>query len=593
MSAPTHRTVEGIKQDWHDMIESGELSLGEPCNPHTLTRYTIKEGALHKEESVVYGRKISLQSLREKLLHKHEPYVHLHTDEDISHMNKADLLQIFEARKLRLPEAISEEALKAELMKHERTRTIGLWHDHSTILGQGYILVTAKVFYKWRLIVDMSSPEGRSINDGIPPELTSLSYISIQDVIRQIIKLGPGTFLAKLDIKSAYHIIPVHPADHHLLGLAWEGKLYVDATLPFGLRSAPKIFNAVADALQWILESHGIPLILHYLDDFITLGPPGSDQCAINCHITSTICELLGVPLAQEKCEGPCTCLHYLGFELDTVKMEVRLPKVKLDHLLHLLSQWKNRKVCTKQDLDSLIGQLQHASAVVKPGHSFLRRMIILSKSKHAAAHPLRLNKDFRADLAWWTLFISQWNGITLMSALGLENPSHTITSDASGSWGCEGFYSTHWFQLQWNSIAMSKSIAVKEFIPIILACLLWGNQWKGSYVQCQCDNEAVVAIIQSRYSRDDDLMHLLRCLFFIEASSGFNLIAQHIPGSNNTLADNLSRNLLPSFLSKAPQMDPSPMHIPIEATNLLLTHQSDWLSKTWISMFNSTLNRV
>ena len=54
--------------------------------------------------------------------------------------------------------------------------------------------------------------------------------------------------------------------------MMWRDKLYVDTALPFGLRSAPKIFNAVADALQWIMERNGVPELLHYLDDFESLG---------------------------------------------------------------------------------------------------------------------------------------------------------------------------------------------------------------------------------------------------------------------------------------------------------------------------------
>ena len=64
--------------------------------------------------------------------------------------------------------------------------------------------------------------------------------------------------MAKLDIESAYRIVPVHPDDRHLLGMRWRGETYVDTVLPFGLRSAPKIFNALADALQWICHFHGI-----------------------------------------------------------------------------------------------------------------------------------------------------------------------------------------------------------------------------------------------------------------------------------------------------------------------------------------------
>ena len=145
--------------------------------------------------------------------------------------------------------------------------------------------------------------------------------------------MGPGTLLAKIDIKSAYRIIQVHPADRHLLGMSWKGGIYVDTALPFGLRSAPKIFNAIADTLEWILQQHGVSQLWHYLDDYITAGAAGSDECHQNCQIITSMCELLGVPLASEKCEGPQTCLEYLGFELDTIKGEIRLPEEKLQRL--------------------------------------------------------------------------------------------------------------------------------------------------------------------------------------------------------------------------------------------------------------------
>jgi hypothetical protein len=60
--------------------------------------------------------------------------------------------------------------------------------------------------------------------------------------------------MAKIDIKSAYRTIPVHPDDRALLGMVWNGQLFIDTTLPFGLRSAPIIFTAVADAAEWAIR---------------------------------------------------------------------------------------------------------------------------------------------------------------------------------------------------------------------------------------------------------------------------------------------------------------------------------------------------
>ena len=127
---------------------------------------------------------------------------------------------------------------------------------------------------KWRLIVDLSSPEGKSVNGGIEPELCSLQYLRLDDVVERIASVGQGALLAKMDIESAYRMVPVHPGDRPLLGMQWKGEIFFDTRLPFGLRSAPKIFSVVADALQWSFQRGGVTWVEHYLDDFITMGHP-------------------------------------------------------------------------------------------------------------------------------------------------------------------------------------------------------------------------------------------------------------------------------------------------------------------------------
>ena len=102
----------------------------------------------------------------------------------------------------------------------------------------------------WRLILDLSHPSGFSVNDGIPRELCTLKYPTIEDAISRIMAYGKGALLAKIDIKHAFRNIPVHPHDRPLLGMEWGVQTLIDTVLPFGLRSAPKIFSAVAVALE-------------------------------------------------------------------------------------------------------------------------------------------------------------------------------------------------------------------------------------------------------------------------------------------------------------------------------------------------------
>ena len=166
---------------------------------------------------------------------------------------------------------------------------------------------------KWRMITDLFSPHGASVNDAIHPDLCSLEYITVDCVARRACEMGPGALLAKADVKSAYRIVPVHPDDIPLLGVQWNGKSYMDRMLPFGLRSAPKIFNALADALEWVCRQAGVKDIYHYLDDFAIVGPPESPTCARHLGIFRRECRVLGVPLAEDKTEGPATCLTPFG----------------------------------------------------------------------------------------------------------------------------------------------------------------------------------------------------------------------------------------------------------------------------------------
>ena len=146
--------------------------------------------------------------------------------------------------------------------------------------------------------------------------------------------------MAKLDIAHAYRNVLIHPADRHPLGMMWDDKQFFDTTLPFGLRSAPKIFAAIADVLSGHQGN-----IIHYLDDFITLGPSGTKECSRNLNTIKSACDYLGVPLALEKVEGPTLC----RVEIDSSTMQLRLPQEKLVRLKETFAPWMNLSAVTKR----------------------------------------------------------------------------------------------------------------------------------------------------------------------------------------------------------------------------------------------------
>lgn len=151
---------------------------------------------------------------------------------------------------------------------------------------------------------------------------------------------------------------------------------------------------------------------------------------------------------------GPTTVLEFLGIIMSSNTMELRLPAEKLHRLKHLIQAWHSKKTCTKWQLLSLISHLQHASTVIKPGRTFIRLMIDFSNRKIHLDAPLRLNvefRDFRSDITWWALFLEKWNSVSIIKSLCRMPIDRHITSDASGSWGCETFCRGQWFSLSWG----------------------------------------------------------------------------------------------------------------------------------------------
>ncbi len=110
----------------------------------------------------------------------------------------------------------------------------------------------------------------------------------------------------------------------------------MDRALPFGLCSAPKIFSAVADLVIWVLHCNGIAHKLHYLDDFLFLGAPYTEEAAKALETASQVLHMLGIPIAVHKTEGPATSLVFLGIVIDTALLEFRLPAEKLSRLQNL-----------------------------------------------------------------------------------------------------------------------------------------------------------------------------------------------------------------------------------------------------------------
>lgn len=430
-------------------------------------------------------------------------------------------------------------------------------------------VVPKKHSSEWRTIYHLSYPEGDSINDHIPKDPYSLQYVRVDDAIRILKSLGPGSFMAKTDLKSAFRLIPVHPDHWHLLGIHWRSQYYIDLYLPFGLRSAPFLFNQLSEGLEWILKhNYGLNNVIHILDDFF-IAEPSRVQCLSSFTTLLRLFMSVQAPVVASKTLGPSQVLEFMGIELDSTLMEARLPEDKLLRARELLNSFYSRRSVRLIELQSLIGTLQFACKAVVPGRTFLQRIIDLTRGVHNRFHHIRLNKEFFKDLTMWKAFLAGWNGRSFfLDSTVTPSPDMNLYTDASGTIGFGGYFNGKWFQGKWPPhMQLNKdrgiSIEWQELFPIVVACAIWFPYFSGKRIQFWCDNESVVAILNSGRSKAPRVMDLLRFLVLISMKHNFYVRARHVPGVSNEIADALSRFQVSRFRAAAPTAEHTPCTIP------------------------------
>jgi hypothetical protein len=151
------------------------------------------------------------------------------------------------------------------------------------------------------------------------------------------------------------------------------------------------------------------------VDDFLFGAEADSSKCQFTLQTFRDICKLWGVPVAEDKTVEPTEILAFLGIEFHTLAMELRLLNEKLVELKHTLELFVQSKKVTIQ-LQSLIGLLNFVCQVVLPGRAFCRRLIDATCNIRKPHHRIRVSKSMREDIKVWLTFLSEYNGVTVIT---------------------------------------------------------------------------------------------------------------------------------------------------------------------------------
>ena len=261
------------------------------------------------------------------------------------------------------------------------------------------------------VIIDLSRPLGQSVNSGI--DKTSYLGTDFTLVVPTVGHItdrrkiqGRGAHIYRIDISPAFRHIKVDPLDYNLLGLQWR---HVYTCVLFGSHHGSQIFQHVCDTLRFMMRRMGHS-VTNYVDDYIGFSVL-SDAKRSNDHLYDL--ERQGLTISKKKLVPPSTSALCLGVEINTEKGSISIPQAKLHQICDTVSEWKDRKFCTKHQLQSLLGHLLYIHKCVKPAGYFLNRMLQLLREYHDQKR-IHLNPEFHRDHTWFERFLLLYNGISL-----------------------------------------------------------------------------------------------------------------------------------------------------------------------------------
>ena len=418
---------------------------------------------------------------------------------------------------------------------------------------------------KLRVIHHLSYPRDLS-NSSINSQIEDIEceYLAFSTVCNQIVKLGKGCLLSKFDINDAFRYIRVRKDQHYCLGMCFKGLYYYERVLPFGLKSAPALFELFATAINRFITYAGVAYIYHYMDDFICVS---TLQTALaEYDITLKMFEQLNIALSKDKLQAPTTRIEFLGLIIDTQLMQVQLPEDKLIRYRTELAQWRHKHTATRPEVQSLLGKLVHASRAIQHGRTFYQHLLQQLREYNASTShgELSITHYSHEDINWWFHFIAAWNGISMIPPSldqYLQPHQHQLYTDACltgmGALYNNSQYSLHAWEAKELAAAQRHariSMPYLELLALVHSLNIWSGELSGKALIVNCDCMPVVQAVNRGRSFDPGMMNLLRTLTYITCTNNIYIHCQHIAGITNIHADLLSRSISDQEFLQQPQ---------------------------------------
>jgi len=381
-----------------------------------------------------------------------------------------------------------------------------------------------------RVILNLSAPKGRSVNDGINNEEFPATMSSTAAWLRVLNKAGKGCWITKVDWSDAYKHISVREEDLNLQWFEWGGKFFQELSLVFGCASSAGIYDAAAKTIIDLVcrrAQFSPKMVCQHLDDVVAAAPQDSKQLEEFVKAYQEIAAATGVKLAPtddpEKAFLPGKEGIVFGVHYNTEDWTWRIPGNKLAAINNsILEACETRKIRPKE-AQSLIGKLVHIKPLVPTGKFnffHIMRLSAEANSKEGSQQPLQLSEDCCRQLwLWLTLIKACQVNITIPSwPDSLPVWALQAYTDAAGGSleglgrGTGGTIGEIWFWVPWSKqvnaggwkieeVKVGRKLAALELIGPLAAVVASRKVAKGRAMRIWVDNSGSVAIWKKGYS--------------------------------------------------------------------------------------------
>lgn len=396
-----------------------------------------------------------------------------------------------------------------------------------------------------RIIIDLTFPEGAGVNSGIDIHSIfgkDISYKlpSIWDLIAHLQTIGRGAWIWVADLRRAYRQLRVDPLDTPLLGLRVDRGIFLDLCPAFGCRSSSAACQRTSNAVAFLMRRQG-HIVYAYLDDYA--GCSKTQHQALEAYAYfKDLTQTLGLELAPDKCYPPATSITWLGYSIDTIKMEVSVPSEKLNEVLDLCNTWLSRARANKRMLQSFVGKILHVAPCIRHSRKFTARMLATLRAMELK-NWTTVSSDFKADVLWFRQYAVEANGVSLFS----PDIQYLVTIECDACLtGAGGNTEKLYYEWVFSKDFMAKyeTIHQIEAINIVVAfrTLCPNISLQGNGVLIFTDNLSSAYALSTGVTKDPILAACARELWLEGAIRDVEIKITHKPGSLIPLADALSR---------------------------------------------------